>query len=783
MNISQATGRGVACLQEANAKTPETLGAGGLQAGAGRRWPLALALLLGAGPGWAQTPAQAALPRPAAQAASAPAPAGPDEAALPETVVTGSRSERLLREVPASVQVVDAPQLQEQQLQDIRELAETQPNVTVERRSNQMSINSVDGRARNAGFNIRGLDGNRVLMLVDGVRMPRSYSFGASGRDNVDFGLIERVEVIKGPSSALYGSDGIGGAVQFFTRRPQTYLKDGKRLGGELGLAYEGDKRGLRLGGTVAGRASDSLQWLLSASGLKAHALKNMGSDHSASAARTAPNPEDAFDGALLGKLVWTPSARQSHTLALEHVNKHNDIDILSQQGVSTRGVTTLTADGYTRNRRSRLSWQGRFDVDAAWADTLRATLAHQRLYSLEHYENTRSGAAGQVRATLDHENLWQLNLQAEKLLRGGALAHKLTYGLDVARTQADNLQTGVTPPAGETFPLKRFPDTRETTLGLFVQDEIVGNGWSLIPGLRWDRYRIAASQAGFAGTAVGQSGSALSPRLGATWDVSSQWTLYGQLATGFRTPGADQLNRFFENPIGYYMTVPNPSLRPEKARHAELGAKGQGENWRLEVAVFHGRYKDFILDNQRVSGTGRPGDPLVFQAINTGRAAISGFEIAGEYRLHPVAGGSLSFPAAFGWARGRNRDTGAPINSVQPARLNLGVRYARADWSVRLDITHRWGKKAHDVAASADPRASASPFLPPTATTLDLSGQWRLWRHPHGDVRLSAAVHNLTNRKYWRWSDVQGLSSNLSTIDAYSQPGRTFSATLMASF
>ncbi|MDO4705093.1 MAG: TonB-dependent hemoglobin/transferrin/lactoferrin family receptor [Comamonadaceae bacterium] len=741
-----------------------------------RQWPhpIALACLCALSLGAAAAHAQNA---PATDAASA-------ANELPAVLVTGSRSERALREVPASAQVVEAQQLEEAQIDDIRELAETLPGVTVERRSNRMTINSRDGRSGNAGFNIRGLDGNRVLMLVDGVRMPRNYSFGASSRDNVDFGLLERVEIIKGPSSSLYGSDGIGGVVQFFTRQPGSYLKDGKTLGGQAGLAYEGQSRSMRAGATVAGQASESVQWLLSASALKGHALDTRGDNDSASELRTKPNPEDARDAALLGKLVWSPSARQSHSFSAEYVSKRDELELLSQYGSVSRGVTTLTARGDTDNRRKRLSWQGRFELDAPVADTLRTTVAHQRLRSLEHFENTRKNRPGQVRNVLDHENLWQVSAQAEKTLRSGDLAHKLAYGVDYARTKADNLQTGVTPPAGETFPLKRFPDTTESAVGLFVQNEIIGNGWSLIPGLRWDKYRISVDPAGFAGQASGKSGSALSPRLGATLDLSQDWTLYGQWASGFRTPSADQLNRFFENPIGHYRTEANPDLKPEKAQHVELGLKGQGQNWRLEAAVFHGRYRDFILDNQTVRGTGRPGDPLVFRAVNIGRANISGFEIAGEYRLGDMAGGSLSMPAAFSMARGRDKSTGKPINSVQPPRLNLGLRYATADWSLRLDMAHRQGKKAKDVAGASDPRAGAVEyFRPATSTVFDLGGQWRLLRHASGDVRLNATVHNLTNRKYWRWSDVQGLSAKLPTLDAYSQPGRKFSLSLVASF
>ena len=182
----------------------------------------------------------------------------------------------------------------------------------------------------------------------------------------------------------------------------------------------------------------------------------------------TAADPEHGRDQALLGKLVWQPSAWQKHTFTGEYVEKKTELDLLSQYGAVSRGITTTSARGATDNGRQRLSWQGRFDLGASWADTVRTTLAYQRFRSEEQYDNTRVGVPGQVRDTLDHENTLQANVQFEKTLRGGALAHKLAWGLDAMRIGADNLQTGVTPPAGETFPLKRFPDTTETSYGVF---------------------------------------------------------------------------------------------------------------------------------------------------------------------------------------------------------------------------------------------------------------------------------------------------------------------------
>ena len=144
-----------------------------------------------------------------AQSTVSPLPA----ASLKELVVSGSRSEQNSQDVPASIDLINSEQLEKRQINNIRALANETPNVTVRRQPNRASINSTNGKEGNAGFSVRGLEGNRVLILVDGVRAPRSYSFGASSRNNFDFGLVNRVEIVKGPSSALYGSDGIAGLV------------------------------------------------------------------------------------------------------------------------------------------------------------------------------------------------------------------------------------------------------------------------------------------------------------------------------------------------------------------------------------------------------------------------------------------------------------------------------------------------------------------------------------------------------------------------------------------
>ena len=706
-------------------------------------------------------------------------------ASLKEVVVSGNRSERNSEDVPATIDLVTSEQLEKRQINNIRALANETPNVSVRRTPNRASITSANGKEGNAGFNVRGLEGNRVLLLVDGVRAPRNYSFGATSRDNFDFGLVNRVEIVKGPSSALYGSDGIGGLVQFFTKSPSDFLTGDKTIGGQGSVGFSGEDRGLQLGATVAGKPSEAVQWLLSANVSRAKELGNRGDNGVSTTDRTQPNPQKDSNTAILGKLVLRPTSAQKHTFTAELVDKKSDFnDLLSLRSKPPLAATSvLSAKAETDNERQRFTWQGQFKVSTAMADELKASLSYQNFTSREFFANDRNTAADQVRITDDKETTLQANVQGEKLLRGSSVSHKLVYGFDYAGITASNLQTGVTPPVGETFPLKRFPKTKETTTALYLQDELIdagasnesGGAWSITPAIRFDRYQINAEQAGFGGVAGSQSGSAVSPKLAGMFQINPQWNVYGQWAKGFRAPSADQLNRFFENAVSFYKTIPNPNLKPEKSSNFELGTKARFDQFKIDASIFTGRYSDFILDNQQVGGAGTPGNPIIFQAINIRNATISGFEVKGDYSAGKLGIGRLSFPFAYGQTKGTDKGTGKPLNSVQPEKLNVGVKYDTAAWDLRLDVTRRAAKSAGD----ADLSGLATQFLAPASTTLDVSGQWRISK----DLRLNLAVANLTNKKYWRWSDVQGLASTSPAVDAYTQPGRSLNASLVASF
>ncbi|HNZ92004.1 MAG TPA: TonB-dependent receptor, partial [Acidovorax sp.] len=187
----------------------------------------------------------------------------------------------------------------------------------------------------------------------------------------------------------------------------------------------------------------------------------------------------------------------------------------------------------------------------------------------------------------------------------------------------------------------------------------------------------------------------------------------------------------------------------------------------------------NLIMDTVLIRGTGTAADPRVFQTLNTERARITGIEVKGLYDWGPMAGGRVSTPFSWGRAKGVNRATGAPLNSIDPQQISLGVQYHTGAWGLRADLRHYGAKKSSDIDSASAVKAPNTQFTIGQATTIDLSAQWRLRK----DLRLNVAVHNLTNRKYWLWPDVYGLAAASTVNDAYTQPGRSLRAALVMEF
>jgi hemoglobin/transferrin/lactoferrin receptor protein len=131
----------------------------------------------------------------------------------------------------------------------------------------------------------------------------------------------------------------------------------------------------------------------------------------------------------------------------------------------------------------------------------------------------------------------------------------------------------------------------------------------------------------------------------------------------------------------------------------------------------------------------------------------------------------------AFGQTRGTDTAAGKPLNSVNPAKWVVGVDHKLGDWTLGATLTHVAAKSAKDIHNTLT--VPNTPFATPAYTTLDLKAVWQLKR----GSKLSVALHNVTNKTYWDWTNVRGLASNSPVLDAYTAPGRSISVAWATDF
>ncbi|MET0339238.1 MAG: TonB-dependent hemoglobin/transferrin/lactoferrin family receptor [Caulobacter sp.] len=693
--------------------------------------------------------------------------------------VLATRTEKSTDEVPAKVTVIDAKQIQDTLATDIKDLIRFEPGVSVRNSPARFTTAlAATGRDGNSGFNIRGLEGNRVLIQTDGVRQPDAYSFGAQTVGRGDYGdldLLKSVEILRGPASALYGSDGMAGAVSFTTKDPVDLIAEGRNVGAQAKLAYSSADDSWAKGLVLAGR-NDRWSGMIAYTRRDGAEQENQGTNESANTDRTAPNPQDIQSNALLAKIVFDP--RDGHRLraTYEYFDREVVSDVLSSIAKPPLAATsTLRIDGLDTTERDRFGLDYRYEADTGAIRHAFVTAYYQDATTRQYTFEDRNTSPDRSRdVTFDNKVVGvSFDLRSEFAL--GGLTHRLVYGGDVSKTRQEGIRDGTIPPAGETFPARAFPNTDYTLAGFFLQDEIETMGGRLVlyPALRFDWYELEPKRDalyGAANLAAKQSDERVSPKFGATFKATETVSFFVNVGAGFKAPAPSQVNNAFSNPLQNYTSIPNPDLKPETSGNYEVGVRFKTERFFAEVTAFTGEYKDFITQAQ-VRGSFTPADPAVYQYVNLGKVEISGIE--GRFRAN--LGKGFGFNAAASYADGESTSNGvkAPLDSIDPVKVVTGLtwRDSQNRFGGQLIATYSAGKKAKDIGTAC----TGGCFTPPAFGILDATTFWNVTDY----ATLRAGVFNITDEKYWWWGDARGLAASTITRDAYTQPGRNASVSL----
>ena len=706
------------------------------------------------------------------------------QAEIEPVVVTADRNAQTLDKAAPNVSVIGRKTLNQASAQNLDDIVMYESGV---------SVPSDNNRRGHAGINIRGIDGNRILMMVDGVRIPESYAGGGSngaisGRDMVESDTLKQVDIVKGPYSALYGSDALGGVVNMVTLSPSDFVDEGKR--GYFGLKYGYRSRDRSHGVTAtAAGFHENAEGLLMLTRRQGHETENMGSDTSYSTLRTTTNPQKNNAYNILAKGNIGNERHRLETLYEQYYHA-NDTVLANSLGSQSRGPVTITtseSNARDRIRRQRIEAGYRYTGEGRLKEA-NLTAYQQKLRTEDDAVDvsiTRMGARQLGNSTrysdygfnqtirgLNGRSVWEFDGAVKQTVVAGAEYKHTETARPRDSLTVDNLTGAVSKVyAGSTYPNKTFPDSKRKTFSVYAQDSLTfGNGIVLTPALRYEKDKLNTStdqaylNANPTGTATRFSDSAFTPSLRLSVPMGEQFTGFATYSQGFRTPPFDSATMAFANTTYGYAVIPNANLKSERSNSFELGMKFKNERARAQVTAFYNRYRNFI--NRTEIGTSTVGRrPIIqYQYQNLDHVKTYGAEASAAYKFLP--GWQVS--GSIAWMRGEQQD-GKPLDSAYPLNGVLGLDYTQEKWGVGTKL--RWSKKHSRVS-------SDTVFQAPGYGVWDVGA----WYKPFKNLEIGANIYNVGNKKYWQHADVAGMSRT-SVMDLYTETGRNFAATVQLKF
>ncbi len=626
---------------------------------------------------------------------------------MPEVVVTATRSEAEPFTVPYITEVLTVERLQEEQMaRTVPEALKETPAVMVQK----------TGHGQGSPF-IRGFTGFRTLFLIDGIRLNNStFREGPNQYWNtVDPFSVGRLELVKGPSSVLYGSDAIGGTVNALT------LAGPETLTGRAYYRFASAEDSHTARAEGGGGAGPVRLW----AGVS---VKSYG---------------DLNDMPKTGYEEWNADLKAEYRLdeerrlvaAFQHVDQddawrtHRTIYARSFQG-STIGTDQAVIFDQNRNL-AYLQYQ---------SEPLRLGVSYQ--YQGETQDRVRSN----WRRELSEVDVHTLGLQAQMTTptRWGVW----TYGAEYYRDWVSAGQVNFNSNGTVNAVLSQGPVADNATydlLGAYVQNQIaLPARWELTLG---GRYTYARAEAAIVTNVPGGIeedwhnvvGSA---RLQWQMDRADHWRLFGGVSQGFRAPNLSDLTRFDIARSGE-VEVPAPGLDPERFLAFELGVKTQYENFQAELAWFYTLIDDMIV--RQPTGVGNQ-----VSKRNSGEGYVQGIEASARWQFHPQW-------SLFGWITWMESEvdsypTSAPVRQreylsrVMPLSGQLGLRWDAP--SKRF-----WAETFTSMVDRADKLSAGDQAdtqrIPPGGTPgyaiATVRGGWRI--NPHFTV--SVACENVFDKTY----------------------------------
>ena len=651
---------------------------------------------------------------------------------------------------------------------------------------------------------IRGFEASRVLLVIDGVRMNNAI-YRSGHLQNIitmDNNVLDRAEILFGPSSTVYGSDALGGVVHFFTRNPEPATEDKVNISGSTFVRFGSvnNEKTSHIDFNIGGKRFASLSsFTMSDFGdlrMGERINKSLGEEYWVRyqyTERAADNSSDVlvqnndpyvqkFSGYkqydLLQKFLFKQSYRVEHLINFQFSTSSNipRYDRLTDaQGTGLRSAQWY----YGPQERMLMSIQSKVTDLGKMADILRVTASIQNIKESRHDRRFNNN---------------NLNHRAEKINVGGLTidfqkkikVNQLRYGFDgqfnslSSTAFRENISSGAITPIDT-----RYPDGDNTLnyWALYATHTItLKDKWTLTDGIRVGGSSLRSTFIDktffpFPYDDIKQNNTYASGNLGIIYSPTS-WKFSFMTSTGYRVPNIDDLAKVFESVLGSATTpgilvVPNPDLVAEKTINGDLSiTKFLGSNARLEGTLFATNFFDAIVTKpstlngqSTITYNGFPAD--VVSSQNAGKAYIYGYSVSGSFELI----NNLRLTASYNYTHGRVKNEAAPetpLDHIPPTFGRIGISYTKAHFFAELFSNFNGWKRVGNYSSSGEDNLQyATPEGMPSWYTINARASYTL----NKVFTFQAGVDNVMDLQYRQFAS--GINS----------PGRNIFATLRVRF
>ncbi|ADO80306.1 TPA: heme/hemopexin-binding protein HxuC [Haemophilus influenzae] len=631
--------------------------------------------------------------------------------------------------------------------------------------------------------NIRGLSDNRVVQVIDGVR--QNFDLAHRGSYFLPMSLIQEIEVIKGPSSSLWGSGALGGVVAMRTPNALDLLKNNDKFGVKIRQGYQTANNLSETDASVFA-ANDKFDVLISAfynnaDNLrigKGNKLNNTAYKQFGGLAKFGWQINDANRVELSHRETrFKQTAPSNNEVENELTNEQitdqikkfhgskDDLPPTTQpspsetlkfySGVKTRlGSVSYLTDQQIPDQSTVFNYY--LTPDNPYLNT------HIALYNNKTIEKEQRKVSGVKDQT-------KLTTRGINLRNSSELSHiSFVYGVDYMR---DKIRTerGMNDKDAKFRAEPYNANSNTTGVYLIAHIPLFGEKLLVSPSVRYDHYDTSSKT-------VKYKDNHLSPATKLTWIVTNWLDFTAKYNEAFRAPsmqerfvsgahfgasiigGREEINKF----------IANPNLRPETAKNKEITANlhfdslfKQGDKFKIEATYFRNDVKDFInlkIFNDAKTNTNGALLPKNSQYQNITNARLSGIELQAQYQTE-----RLTLFTNYGSTKGKDKDSGEALSNIAASKIGVGVNYAlvKDKFTVGATVTHyaaqRRVPKDHGVTYPSyiltDLRATYAP----------LKGEWK-------NLRLDFALENLFDRKYQpAFSLMEGTGRNAKISAVYS--------------